>query len=255
MNMSLTYRFDLIQHLVWRDFLVRYRKSALGVLWSLVPPLAQLLVLVFLFKKIVPLNIDAYPAFVFSALLPWAWFSSCITSSSTLFINNRDLVRRPNFDPSTLIIVNTLAELINYLVFLPILLAMLTFYHRDLTLSLFFVPLLILIQCVLIVGLSLMTATLNVFYADVKYIVSLAVMLLFYLTPVFYQVQAVGEKYQIIFTLNPIAVLVQGYRGIFFYGTAPEWGPLFLACIISGAILGLGYLIYRRQLSNIFDAL
>jgi ABC-type polysaccharide/polyol phosphate export permease len=96
---------------------------------------------------------------------------------------------------------------------------------------------------------------LNVFYGDVKYIVSLAVMLLFYLTPVFYQVQAVGEKYQIIFTLNPIAVLVQGYRGIFFYGTAPEWGPLFLACIISGAILGLGYLIYRRQLSNIFDAL
>jgi lipopolysaccharide transport system permease protein len=77
---SLTYRIDLIRHLVWRDFVLRYKGSVLGVLWYLLPPLAQLLVLVFLFGRVVPLNIEAYPAFVFCGLLPWTWFSTCLNS-------------------------------------------------------------------------------------------------------------------------------------------------------------------------------
>src|SRR4030042_3098432 len=109
MQKSLTYRFDLLCHLVWRAFGLRYKRSVLGVFWSLLSPLVQLLVLVFLFGRVIPLNIEAYPAFVFSALLPWVWFSSCLSSSGGLFIHNRDLVRRPNFTPSTLIVVNTLS--------------------------------------------------------------------------------------------------------------------------------------------------
>jgi len=245
----------LLLHLVWRDFAVRYRKSALGVLWSIVPTLTQLLVLVFLFKQVVPLGIEAYPAFVLSALLPWAWFSNCVTSSSLLFSSNRDLVRRPNFEPSTLVIVNTLVELINYLVFLPVLLAMLIFYDRSLTPALLFLPVLLSIQCLLIVGISLITASLNVVYGDVKYIMNLAVMPLFYLTPIFYQVQAVGEKYQALFTWNPLAVLIQGYREIFFYGNVPELSPLLLPAIASIGLWGLGQFIYSRQLSNLYDTL
>jgi ABC-type polysaccharide/polyol phosphate export permease len=246
---------DLLLHLVWREFAVRYRKSAFGVLWSIVPTLIQLLTLVFLFKKVVPLGIDAYPAFVLSGLLPWAWFSNAVTSSSLLFNTNRDLVRRPNFDPSTLIIVNTLVELINYLVFLPVLLAMLLIYDRSLTPALLFVPVLLSIQGLFIVGISLITASLNVMYGDVKYIMNLAVMPLFYLTPIFYQVQTVGEKYQTLFQWNPLAVLIQGYREIFFYGQVPELGALLLPAIASVALWGLGQLIYSRQLSNLYDAL
>src|SRR5689334_23281605 len=92
---------DLLSHLVWREFTLRYKRSALGILWSLVQPLAQLVVLGFLFQRVVPLNIQAYPAFIFSALLPWTWFSSAISGSCGLFIGNRDLVRRPNFAPAS----------------------------------------------------------------------------------------------------------------------------------------------------------
>jgi lipopolysaccharide transport system permease protein len=250
-----TNRFDLLLHLVWRDFAVRYRKSAFGVLWSIVPTLTQLLVLVFLFKKVVPLGIEAYPAFVLSALLPWTWFGNCITSSSTLFGNERNLVRRSNFDPSTLILVNMLVELINYLVFLPVLLAMLVFYDRIPTASLLLIPVLLLIQSLLIIGISLITATLNVIYGDVRYMVNLAVLLLFYLTPVFYQVHAIEEKYQILYLLNPLAVLIQGYRAIFFYGQLPEWMPLLFAAVVSVGVWGLGQLTYRRHLSSVYDAL
>lgn len=248
-------RADLLLHLVWREFAVRYRKSALGVLWSIVPTLTQLLMLVFLFKKVVPLGIEAYPAFVLSALLPWAWFGNSVTSSAPLFSSHRDLVRRPNFEPSTLVTVNTLVELINYLVLLPVLLALLIFYDRSLTPALLWLPLLMTIQCLFIVGISLITASLNVVYGDVKYIVNLAVMLLFYLTPVFYRVQAVGETYQALFTWNPLAVLIQGYREIFFYGHAPEWSALLFAAVASVALWGFGRFIYNRQLANLYDVL
>src|SRR5690242_15021302 len=99
------YQYDVLRHLVWRDFSLRYKHSALGTLWSLLLPLAQLLVMIFLFQSVVPLKIEAYPAFVFSALLPWNWFSSSVTSTCSLFIYNRDLVRHPNFVPARLIVV------------------------------------------------------------------------------------------------------------------------------------------------------
>src|SRR5262245_63578733 len=117
---TLTYQFDLICHLVQRDFRLRYTESVLGVLWSVVLPLVQLLVFVFLFGKVVPLDIDDYPAFVFSALLPWTWFSNCVSSAGGLFTSNRDLLRRPHFAPATLVVVNTLSHLLTYVVTLPI---------------------------------------------------------------------------------------------------------------------------------------
>jgi homopolymeric O-antigen transport system permease protein len=249
------YQFDLMSHLVWRDFSLRYKRSALGVLWSLVSPLAQLLVLAFLFQSVVPLNIEAYPAFVFAALLPWSWFSSSVGSACGLFIVNRDLMRHPNFAPAHLMIVNTLSNLITYLVALPILFVVLTLYGLALTPALLLLPLLLVIQGILTVGLSLIVATLNVFYRDVQHIVMVLLLLLFYLTPVFYRSQSVVEKYHIIYTLNPITVLIQSYRAIFFYGVAPSWVSLLFASVAAIVICAGGYLLYRRQQHNIFDLL
>ena len=250
---SLRYRYDLLTHLVWRDFSLRFKGSILGILWSLLPPLAQLFVLVFLFRRVVPLGIEAYPAFVLSALLPWTWFSSCLNSAGGLFISNRDVIRRPHFDPIILIAVNTFSNLLHYLVFLPVLFAMLAFYHRVVGSSLLVFPLLLVIQAVLIVGLSLTVATLNVFYRDVQYVTNVVLMLLFYLTPVFYQ--TLDPRYQLLFTINPISVLVQSYRAVLFYGLSPDWGALILASILGVVCLGYGYLLYRRKLSSMMDIL
>ena len=254
MNSS-THHRDLIVHLIKRNFILRYKGSTIGVLWSLMLPLCQLLVLVFVFRKVVPLNIDDYPAFVFTALLPWIWFSTCLGSAGTLFINNRDLIRKPDFSPSTLVIVDTLSNLLPYLMFLPVLFVMLLIYHRAMTLSLLCLPLLILIQGILIAGLGLTIATLNVFYRDVQHIVSVTLMLLFYVTPVFYRPHAMSGSYSFIFRLNPIAVLIESYRTVFFYGRVPEWSSLLLVGIISCAIFFAGYLIYNRQLHEIIDTI
>lgn len=252
---SLVHHVDLICHLVRRDFTLRYKQSILGVLWSLVLPLAQLIVLVFLFDIVVPLNIDAYPVFVFGALLPWTWFSTCLGSAGNLFIQNRDLVRRPHFVPAVLIIVNTLSNLLNYVVAMPILFGMLIFYGKTLTWALLTLPLLILIQGILIVSLGLMIATLNVFYRDIQHMMSMMLMLLFYLTPVFYRSQSAAENYRILYTYSPLAILIQNYRAIFLYGTFPEWNSLLIAGIISVVLCSFSYLVYCRYLHDVIDTI
>jgi len=251
----LVYAIDLTRHLVWRDFNLRYKRSFLGVLWSMVLPLAQLLVLVFLFQKVVPLNIQGYPVFVFCVLLPWSWFSGSVGSACNLFVSNRDLVRHPNFAPARLIAMNTLSNFITYLFALPILCVVMAIYGFPYTPALLALPVLLLIQGVLISGLSLIVATLNTLYRDVQHIVNVGLMLLFYLTPVFYRSQSVVEQYQALYEFSPIAVLIQSFRAVFFYGVAPSWSSLAFAAICSLAVYGLGHAIFRLYQHEIIDVL
>jgi lipopolysaccharide transport system permease protein len=250
----LSHRLDLVLHLVRRDFQLRYHDSSLGVLWALVLPLAQLFVLVFLFQKIVPLSIEDYPAFLFSALLPWAWFSTSLGDAGNLFLANRDLLRQAHFAPATLVVVNTLSRLLLYLVSLPILLAVLALYGRPLTSASLLLPILIVIQGTLSVGLGLLVATLNVFYRDVQHIVGVLVALLFYLTPVFYRPDRLNGSFELFFTLNPLAVLIESYRAIFFHGTVPAPAALGLAAAASIVVGLLGYHVYRQQRHAIVES-
>jgi lipopolysaccharide transport system permease protein len=250
---QIIYRIDLIRHLVWRDFSLRYKQSVLGLLWSMVVPLAQLLVLVFLFQSVVPLNIDAYPAFVFTALLPWTWFSTSISSACHLFATNRDLVRRPNFSPLLLTLINALSNLLTYFAAIPLLVLMLIYYNIALTPALLFLPIVMMLQALFIIGLSMIVATLNVFYRDVQHIVNVILTLLFYLTPVFYRSEAVAERYHLLYTFSPFAVIIQGYRAIFFYGVAPSWGSLLFMTMSSIFICLLGLVVYTWHQHDIVD--
>jgi lipopolysaccharide transport system permease protein len=252
---SFQYYRDLIFHLVKRNFLLRYKGSAIGVLWSLLVPLCQLLVFVFVFGKVIPLRIEDYPVFLFTALLPWVWFSACLGSAGGLFINNRDLIRKPNFSPSNLVIIDILSNLLPYLLFLPILIAMLMIYERAPTLSVLALPLVIVIQGILTAGLGLIIATLNVFYRDIQHIVTVTLMLMFYVTPILYRSGALAETYQFIFKANPVAVLIDSYRAVLFYGKFPDWGSLLVVGIVSSAVLVIGYIVYNRRLHEIIDTI
>jgi lipopolysaccharide transport system permease protein len=252
---SLRYYVDLVWHLVLRDFALRYKGSFLGVLWVMVAPLMQLITLVFVFNRVLPLGIDSYPAFVLTALLPWTWFSSCLATAGGLFLANRDLVRRPNFPPVILITVSTFTNLLFYLIVLPLLFITLLAYGHSLGAPVLMLPLLLIIQSILIQGLSLIIATWNVFYRDIQQIVAVLIGLLFWITPVFYRSNSASSKYQFLFDFNPIAVLIKGYRDILFYSKMPEWGGLLFAAVVSVIVWILGYFVYSRQLHEVIDAL
>ena len=247
------YEYDLLRHLVWRDFTLRYKQSTLGKLWSLMLPLTQLLVMIFVFQSVVPLNIEAYPAFVFSALLPWNWFSTSITGSCGLFVGSRDLMRHPNFAPARLMLITILSNMITYLVALPLLLALLLIYGRPITPTIAMLPLIMVMQGFLTMGLGLMIATLNVFYRDIQHLITIGLSLLFYLVPVFYRPQAVVEEYKILYDLNPMAILIQSYRSILFYGELPNLLSLLFVCTVSLVLYGLGLYIYELRRHDIVD--
>ena len=250
----LKYYFRLVLHLVARDFRLRYAGSVLGFLWSILIPLFQLGVLMFTFQRVIPVGISDYPTFVYSALLPWTWFSSCLGSAGYLFLSNRDLVRRPNFPPIALIVMNTLSNLLTFLLSLPVLFVLLAWSGRSLTLSLAVLPFLLVIQALMTVGLSLAIATWNVFFRDISQMVNIALSLVFFVTPIFYSVPR-QTKYMVIFQLNPVAGLIRCYRAILFEGQEPEWGPLILVILVSIALLGLGYLTYKHRLSDVVDTI
>src|SRR5215471_131839 len=250
-----SHQFDLIINLARRNFFLQFRGSFLGLLWPLLLPIIQLMVFVFLFQRVVPLGIENYPAFVYTALLPWNWFSASILSAGNLFLAHRDLVRRPNFTPATLALVAALTNLFTYLVALPIIFVLLAISGRAITWTVLLLPLIMLIQVTLIVWLSLFIATWNVFYRDVQHVTGVAVMLLFYLTPVFYSLNNVRREYRVPFALNPMAGLVQAYRAVLYDGTVPSWGALFVAGIVAVAALGIGYLSYRHEIQEVYDFL
>jgi ABC-type polysaccharide/polyol phosphate export permease len=142
-----------------------------------------------------------------------------------------------------------------YAAILPVIFVILFFHGRPLTWSLSCLPVLVLIQSILIAGLSLMISTWNVFYRDVKEIVGVLLMLSFYITPVFYKPEFAAEKYRFLFSVNPVAVLIQSFRDVLFYSRSPQWDLVAFAAVISFGVGALGYAIYHRQLPNVIDAL
>jgi lipopolysaccharide transport system permease protein len=246
------YYGHLIWHFVKRDFYLRHTGSALGVIWSLIVPLAQLSVLCFTFGSIIRVDIEHFPAFVFSALLPWTWFSSSLASAGTLFLNHRDLVRQPAFPPASLILINTGSHLITFLISLPLLYAILWWYGRVVLWNPFALLSLLITQAVLIMGMSFMIATWNVFYRDVAQLVGIALSLLFFLTPIFYR-PIVSNEYLALLALNPLVPLINAYRAVLFEGVSPLWPSLAQTAAISALIGGLGYWMYRRLEPDVVD--
>jgi ABC-type polysaccharide/polyol phosphate export permease len=247
-------RLELLTHLVRRDFRLRYHGSLLGVLWIVLQPLVQLMILVFLFQRVVPLGIEAYPAFVFSGLLPWAWFSTSLGAAGGLFVGNRDLVRRPGFAPAVLVLVNVLSNFLVYLASLPLLVVLLVAYGRMPGPSLVLLPLVLGLEGVLVIGLGLAVATLNVFYRDVQQLAAVALSLLFYLTPVFYRAEQAGGAAHLVFAANPMAAVVAAHRALWL-GTPPPWAALAGAAAVTALAAGLGGLVYRRLADELVDRL
>lgn len=240
------YLRDLLRELVVRDMKVRYKRSLLGIAWSLLNPLAQLMVFNFLFRSVLPLNIPDYPLFVFSGLLSWIWFQSSLIMATGAITDNRELIRQPGFPAAILPVVVVTTNLIHFLLALPVLLAFLLFSGTGLSLTLVALPAVIGIQFLLTVSLAYLTATCHVFFRDTQHLLSLLLLLLFYLTPVFYDVSAVPDPYWQYYGINPLVHLLEAYRAILLRGALPDSPLLILIGALAGALLWVNASIFLR---------
>jgi lipopolysaccharide transport system permease protein len=242
----LVYLRDLVRELVMMDLKIRYKRSILGIAWSLLNPLAELLVLSFVFRFVFNLNIPNWIPFLYTGLLAWSWFRSSLTAGTGAIVQNRRLLRLPGFPVAILPVISTISNMIHFLLSLPILLVFILISHLPVTEALFALPLVVSIQFALTIGLMYFLAAVHVTFRDTQYLLGIFLMLGFYLSPIFYDVDRIPARYQGIYHLNPMVSLIESYRAILLEGSFPAILPLLAIGVVSLALVGLGYRFFKR---------
>jgi lipopolysaccharide transport system permease protein len=242
----LAHWWDTIIVLVGRDMKLRYKRSALGVLWTMLNPLAQLLVLGFIFKNVMGSQVSNFRSFLFTGLLVWNWFASSLMGATSSITDNRDMVRYPDFRAGLLPIVYVSTNLVQFLLALPILMIVLFFDRVPLTPVLFALPFVIILQFIFTLGLGYVFATCHIAFRDTQYLLGVGLTMAFFVTPVFYDINTVPAKYLHLFRLNPMAHIVEAYRELLLQGKMPDAVLLLSLYFVSLIILGLGYLMFRN---------
>lgn len=239
------YLYDLVATLVGRELHIRYKGSLLGMLWAILSPLGTVAILHILFTKIVPLNIPNYAAFVYSGLLPWTWFQSAVQTGAATLLDNRDLVRTPFFPRPMLPVVVTSTNFLLYLLALPVLLLVMIVEGIALTPALLALPLIWLALGLFTLACTLLVAALGVLIRDVQHLLGVGLLLWFYLTPIFYDIDRVGPERARWFAFNPLAVLVTAHRAVTLNGTLPNWAALGGWTLASCALLAASLALFR----------
>jgi len=252
---SINHGFDVVRVLVERDIRLRYRRTFLGMTWSQLAPLAQLAILSFVFSHVVKLGIPHYPVFLFIGLLPWFWFADSVVGSTACVITHRDLLRRPRFPADLLPPVTIATQLVYFVLALPVLLAVVAIATGGIPVTAVALPLVIVAQFLVILGPCYLLAAVNVRFRDMTHLVGIAIILLFYATPIFYQRSSVPARYQHLYALNPMAQLMDAYRDALLYDRWPNLAILALLCGIGIAATAVGVAIYRRFEDQFYDDL
>lgn len=251
----LLYLRDLLFTLVGRDMKVRYKRSILGIAWSLLTPLAQLAVFYLVFNVVLPLNVSNYLSFLFSGVLVWNWFQISLYQATSTIVDNRELIKRPGFPVAILPIVTVTSHLIHFFLALPILFGFLLAGGTPLTRALLALPLVIALQFILTLSLAYFAATFYVTFRDTQHLLNVLLNLLFFLTPIFYKLSDLPAQYQSLFRLNPMVHLLEAYRAILLSGHMPDAIGLLILSLPTVAILFLGYYFFRRASDHFVDEL
>jgi len=251
----LGYLWDLLHELVVRDMKVLYKRSALGIAWTLISPLLQLAVFSFVFQSVLPVKIPQYSSFAFSGLLIWTWFQTSLFQATGLITNNRPLIRQPGFPTAILPVVTVMTGLLHFLLALPVLIVFLAIDGVEPRLVLLALPIVMALQFLLTVSFAYPLAALNVTFRDTQHTLGVVLNLLFYLSPVFYDLRSVPQKYQTLYHLNPLVSLIEAYRAVMIGGVQPAWGALITLGIVTAVLLPVGHRIFRRQRDRFVEEL
>ena len=237
----------VIQVLIARELKLRYHGTALGFLWSLLNPLILVSVYVLVFSVYLRVEMDNYAAFLLCGLLPWMWFSASLAESGRALIDNGALVKRAALPSEIFPLVSVGSNLMHFLLSLPVLLALLAVLGIKLAWTILLLPLVLLVQGLITLGLALVCASLAMRFRDLLHIVPNVLLIWFFITPVFYPVNFVPTRFQGILLVNPMAYLIEAYHHILFYRQAP---PLWQFGLLGGFAVTLvlaGYLVFEAR--------
>lgn len=219
MKYNLGYLFELAVVITQKELKIRYKSSFFGYLWSVANPLLFAMIYFFVFKMIMKIQIPNYTLFLITGLFPWQWFSSSVTNSLFSFLNNAQIIKKVVFPRSVIPISNVLMEFFHFCCTIPVIVFFLFIYDKTPHIDwLWGIPILGVAQMIMSSGLALALASLNLFFRDLERFVTLGIMVLFYFTPILYDIKMIPDKYKWVIDFNPVAILINAWRGLLMNG-------------------------------------
>jgi lipopolysaccharide transport system permease protein len=242
---------DLLLNLVGRDLAVRYKRSALGFLWSFLNPLLMMAVFWVVFQVVKPQNVRSYPLFVLAGLLPWNFLAGSLTTAVRSITSSGGIIDKVYFPREVLPLAAVAANLVNFLLSLVVFLPLAWLLGAELSPWILALPAIILVQVILVTGLALLLSALNVFYRDTELVLDVGITAWFFLTPIFYELELLPNRFlgvdiwRLVYTLNPMATLVTDYRYILLYDY-PVIRHTLVSLVIALVLLAAGWAFFRR---------
>lgn len=240
---------ELIYFLTWRDIKVRYKQTVLGAAWAIIQPLLNMVVLSIIFGKFANMPTDGIPRpiFIYSALLPWGLFSKALSDTGRSMLSNRGMITKVYFPRLIIPLASVLSGLVDFLIQFVILIAMMVYYKFYPTPAIVTLPFFLLLALTTALGVGLWLSALNVLYRDVGYIIPYMTQLWLLLTPVAYSISVVPEQWRLLYSLNPMVGVVEGFRWALLGTAPPPWPLLAISTLISLTLLISGMFFFRRM--------
>lgn len=244
---------ELLYFFTWRDIKVRYKQTAIGVVWAIIQPLLTMIVFSLFFGKYGKMPSDGipYPIFVYTGLLPWTLFSQSLTRSAQSVVSNGNLIKKIYFPRIITPLAASGSALVDFMISFSILFLMMLYYKISFGLGWLLFPLLIVLTFACSVGIGFWLSAVNVLYRDVRYTVPYMIQLGLFLTPVIYPVSILPEKYSWVLYLNPMAGMIETYRALLLgYKEIPVLGLSFSVIII--ILFFVSGLFFFRRMEKMF---
>ncbi|MGI8499982.1 MAG: ABC transporter permease [Hassallia sp.] len=245
---------ELFYFLAWRDILVRYKQTAIGMAWALIRPFLTMVVFTVVFGNIAKLPSEGvpYPILVFAAMLPWQFFATALSECSNSLVSNANLISKVYFPRLIVPISAVIVSFVDFMVSGMILLGLMAWYNFVPSWRILTLPLFIGIAFAASIGVGLWLAALNVQYRDFRYIVPFIVQFGLYISPVGFSSNLVPEQWRLLYSLNPMVGVIDGFRWAILGGTSKIYIPGFMLSVGLVFFLLVSGIWYFRKMERTF---
>ena len=241
---------ELVLFMIWRDVKVRYKQTLLGAAWAVLQPFLTMVVFTIFFGTLAEVPSDGvpYPIFTYAALLPWQLFSKALQDAARSLVSNRHMITKVYFPRLVLPLSSIVAGLVDFAIAFVVLLGMMLYYQTPLRIEMLALPLLLLLALTTALGVGLWLSALNVLYRDIAYVMPFIAQFWMYITPVVYPASMVPEQWRILYYLNPMTGVVEGFRWALLgtHSSLPS-SMIILSIVISIVVLVTGLFYFRRM--------
>ncbi len=245
---------ELLWFLSWRDIAVRYKQTVIGITWAIIRPLLTMIVLTIIFGNIAKLPSDdiAYPLLVLAGTLPWQLFASSLTESSNSLVTNAAMISKIYFPRLVLPAAAVVSSAVDFAIAFSIMIVMMVWYGVVPTARVLTLPLFILLALCFALGASLWLSALNVLYRDVRHVVPFIVQIGLFASPVAYSTSPISEQWRLLYSLNPMAGVIDGFRWSLLGADVPLYMPGLLLATGVVVVMLVSGLYYFRKMERTF---